>query len=43
VSLLHDRGRIISTEYVETGTRVHVFAPPEVATLVDEFAAQATT
>jgi GTP-binding protein HflX len=42
VSLLHDRGRIISTEYVEAGTRVHVFAPPEVATLVDEFAAQPT-
>ncbi len=42
VSLLHDRGRIISTEYVEAGTRVHVFAPPEVATLVDEFATQPT-
>jgi len=42
VSLLHDRGRIISTEYVEAGTRVHAFAPPEVATLVDEFSTQPT-
>lgn len=37
VSLLHDRGRIVETTYVEQGTRVHAFAPPEVATLVEPF------
>ncbi|MDO9590427.1 MAG: GTPase HflX [Microcella sp.] len=37
VSLLHERGRIISTDYVEAGTRVHAFATPEVATLVEQF------
>ncbi len=37
VSLLHDRGRIVETTYVEKGTRVHAFAPPEVATLVEPF------
>jgi len=39
VSLLHERGRIIHTSYEEGGTRVHGFAPPEVATLVEPFAA----
>ena len=39
VSLLHDRGRIVETTYVEQGTRVRAFAPPEVATLVEPFAA----
>ncbi|UTT62070.1 GTPase HflX [Microcella humidisoli] len=38
VSLLHERGRIIETSYVESGTRVHAFATPEVATLVEPFA-----
>lgn len=40
VSLLHERGRIISTEYVESGTRVHAFATPEIATLVEQFTVQ---
>lgn len=38
VSLLHERGRIIETTYVEAGTRVHAFATPEVATLVEPYA-----
>lgn len=38
VSLLHERGRIISTAYEEGGTRVHAFATPEVATLVEQYA-----
>ena len=38
VSLLHDRGRIIETSYEEGGTRVHAFATPEVATLVEPYA-----
>ncbi len=42
VSLLHERGRIISTEYVEAGTRVHAFATPEIATLVEQYTAQPT-
>lgn len=42
VSLLHERGRIIDSEYVEEGTRVHAFATPEVATLVEQFAVQPT-
>ncbi|MCA1942707.1 MAG: GTPase HflX [Yonghaparkia sp.] len=37
VSLLHERGRIVETTYVEQGTRVHAFAPPEVATLVEPY------
>lgn len=40
VSLLHERGRIISTDYVEAGTRVHAFATPEIATLVEQFTVQ---
>ncbi len=40
VSLLHERGRIMSTEYVESGTRVHAFATPEIATLVEQFTVQ---
>jgi GTP-binding protein HflX len=39
VSLLHERGRIIDTAYEENGTRVHCFAPPEIATLVEQFIA----
>jgi GTP-binding protein HflX len=39
VSLLHERGRIIDTAYEENGTRVHCFAPPEIATLVEQFTA----
>ena len=42
VSLLHERGRIIDTSYVEAGTRVHAFATPEIATLVEQFAVQPT-
>ncbi len=38
VSLLHERGRIVDTTYVEQGTRVHAFAPPEVAAVVEPFA-----
>lgn len=38
VSLLHDRGRIVETSYDEAGTRVHAFATPEIATLVEQFA-----
>lgn len=38
VSLLHERGRVVETSYVEQGTRVHAFAPPEVATLVEPYA-----
>ncbi|MDX2025936.1 GTPase HflX [Microcella sp.] len=37
VSLLHDRGRIVETRYDEAGTRVHAFATPEIATLVEQF------
>lgn len=37
VSLLHERGRIIETSYDEGGTRVHAFATPEVATLVEPY------
>jgi GTP-binding protein HflX len=39
VSLLHERGRIIDTAYEENGTRVLCFAPPEIATLVEQFIA----
>ena len=42
VSLLHERGRIIDSSYVETGTRVHAYANPEIATLVEQFAVQPT-
>lgn len=38
VSLLHERGRIVATSYEEGGTRVHAFATPEVATLVEPYA-----
>ena len=40
VSLLHERGRIIATDYVESGTRVHAFATPEIATLVEQYTVQ---
>lgn len=43
VSLLHERGRIVETTYVEQGTRVHAFAPPEVATLVEPYVVTGTT
>ena len=43
VSLLHERGRIIATDYVESGTRVHAFATPEIATLVEQFTVQPTS
>ena len=42
VSLLHERGRIVSTDYVEAGTKVHAFATPEIATLVEQFTVQPT-
>jgi len=43
VSLLHERGRIVETTYVEQGTRVHAFAPPEVATLVEPYVVTGVT
>lgn len=43
VSLLHDRGRIVETSYDEAGTRVHAFATPEIATLVEQFAVAKAT
>ncbi|KGJ79026.1 GTP-binding protein [Cryobacterium roopkundense] len=30
IALLHDEGRVVSTEYVETGTRVNAFVTPEI-------------
>ncbi len=38
VALLHERGRIISTEYEEAGTRVRAFANPQFAAQYAEFA-----
>ncbi|UCR89966.1 GTPase HflX [Mycetocola spongiae] len=37
ISLLHRRGRVISLDYAEDGTRVHAFASPEVAAGLREF------
>ncbi|MEN9620100.1 MAG: GTPase HflX, partial [Actinomycetota bacterium] len=42
VSLLHERGRIVSTSYDEEGTRVHAFAAPEIATRVEPYAVVST-
>lgn len=42
VSLLHDRGRIVATSYDEDGTRVHAFATPEIATLVEPYSVVST-
>ncbi|MFZ4841086.1 GTPase HflX [Mycetocola saprophilus] len=38
ISLLHRRGRVVTLDYEEEGTRVHAFASPEVAAGLDEFA-----
>ena len=47
VALIHERGRIVSTDYEEVGTRLHAFVSPQHASLLDEFStattAEATT
>ncbi|MGY6497995.1 MAG: GTPase HflX, partial [Microcella sp.] len=37
VALLHERGRILSTEYEEGGTRVHAFVSPQHEAQLAEF------
>jgi len=39
VALLHERGRIVSTDYEEAGTRVRAFVNPQFAAQYAEFAA----
>ncbi|GIT80008.1 GTPase HflX [Leifsonia sp. LS1] len=38
ISALHERGRVLSTEYVEEGTRVHAKIMPEYAAVFEPFA-----
>jgi GTP-binding protein HflX len=39
VSALHERGRVLSTEYLEGGTRIGALVAPEYAPVFDPFAA----
>lgn len=39
VSVLHERNRVLNTEYVDGGTRIHARVSPEMATALAEFAA----
>ena len=38
ISALHERGRVLSTEYVEEGTRVHAKIMPEYTAVFEPFA-----
>jgi GTP-binding protein HflX len=37
ISTLHETGRVLSTEYVEDGTRIRALASPEQAAQLEEF------
>jgi GTP-binding protein HflX len=41
ISALHESGRVLSTEYVEDGTRIRALASPEQAAQLREFQAAA--